>query len=315
MSEKAKNKTEIAKLSQLPPKIIQFLEKEKKLAEENINLASFTKERNKFVSRYSMVEVYQELYPERFSNLDQLWQRVWAEPQDPIQLTKQYHEPTALELHQKSIALLEKLEELMEMRSRTLKSWKKMLDEVKHRSHLLMHIDSLLQPLEDELEAHIRKEEEEATKQKEAQTRKNIWEQRASQELEVPEEYFEQFDNDEYIDERRIHQRIDVGMVVEFGAGSHSFYTGFSENISSGGIFIATYTLMPELGKRFALTFSIPGHAPMTIAGEVSWIREYSEEHQDLSPGFGCRFVDLTEEEEKLINSFIQKEGSLFMPT
>ena len=38
----------------------------------------------------------------------------------------------------------------------------------------------------------------------------------------------------------------------------HNFFTGFMENISSGGLFVATYGLM-EIGQRLEVSFTVPG--------------------------------------------------------
>ena len=61
---------------------------------------------------------------------------------------------------------------------------------------------------------------------------------------------------------------------IEVGIDDHTnFYVGFSENISTGGVFIATYRLLP-VGAEVALTFVLPDEFPVFVHGRVRWTRD-----------------------------------------
>ena len=56
---------------------------------------------------------------------------------------------------------------------------------------------------------------------------------------------------------QRVHSRAELSLAVTL-MGENNFYVGLSQNISEGGIFIATYRVLP-LGTRVLLTFTLPG--------------------------------------------------------
>ena len=91
----------------------------------------------------------------------------------------------------------------------------------------------------------------------------------------------------------------------------HNFYTGFTENISSGGLFIATRDLK-EIGTIMEIGFSVPGHdAKITTRAEVRWQR-LEQDHVDSKPGIGVRFLDLDPGAAEAINTFISQRNTLF---
>jgi len=92
----------------------------------------------------------------------------------------------------------------------------------------------------------------------------------------------------------------------------HNFYTGFTENISSGGLFIATRNLIP-LGVRTVIRFSLPDVAKeFEVECEVRWQRLEQAAGTGISPGIGVRFLSLHAEEEAFINRFLKKRDTLF---
>ena len=110
---------------------------------------------------------------------------------------------------------------------------------------------------------------------------------------------------------RRQQKRHDAVLEVTAEAG-HQFFTGFTENISTGGLFIATYRLLP-LGSRFRLKFKVPGLDHVFEATcEVRWVREYNELVPDMQPGMGVRFLDLSPEEERLLDEALKKMTTMF---
>ena len=77
----------------------------------------------------------------------------------------------------------------------------------------------------------------------------------------------------ENIQNVRAAERFDLEVKVDLES-DHNFYTGLTQNISSGGVFIATHH-MRKIGDRITLKFTLPGSAkPLVVETEVRWIRE-----------------------------------------
>jgi uncharacterized protein (TIGR02266 family) len=92
----------------------------------------------------------------------------------------------------------------------------------------------------------------------------------------------------------------------------HNFFNGFTENISHGGIFIATHS-PKKLGETVELTFTLPGiNLPLHIEGRVQWVRDYNPSAPDSIPGMGVEFVDLGEKEKIVVEAFIRHREPIF---
>lgn len=115
---------------------------------------------------------------------------------------------------------------------------------------------------------------------------------------------------EETADARRVYQRTDLQVDVTF-EGEHNFFNGFSENISEGGLFVATHSLC-EVGTRLPLVFTLPGDAePIRVTAEVRWVRLYNEA-SDAPPGMGLSFVGLSERDWARISRFVQQRAPIF---
>ena len=68
-----------------------------------------------------------------------------------------------------------------------------------------------------------------------------------------------------------------------------NFFTGFTENLSEGGVFVATLS-PPPVGERVLLQISVDGGEPVACEGEVRWIR--TDEEGNFT-GCGIQFVNL----------------------
>jgi len=111
-------------------------------------------------------------------------------------------------------------------------------------------------------------------------------------------------------DNRRIHSRYGVDLDVSLES-DHNFYAGFAENISTGGLFIATFKLK-AVGERMDITLNLPGREePIRAIGEVRWIREYSE-RSNVGPGMGIRFVEVDQADVSAISEFVKGREPLF---
>jgi uncharacterized protein (TIGR02266 family) len=94
-------------------------------------------------------------------------------------------------------------------------------------------------------------------------------------------------------------------------ASEHNFYAGFAENLSAGGVFVATHKMLP-VGEVVMLSIRLPGYArPIEGAGEVRWVREYSE-RSNVPPGLGLRFVDIAPGGAAAIERFLENREPLF---
>ena len=111
-------------------------------------------------------------------------------------------------------------------------------------------------------------------------------------------------------DDRRDHRRITFVADINFSSDSN-FYTGFTRDISEGGVFVATYNVFP-VGTVMELELQMPGtEAPVKVKGEVRWWAEANED-SDGHPGVGVRFLDLSVEDRDRINRFVAVRDSIF---
>jgi uncharacterized protein (TIGR02266 family) len=103
-------------------------------------------------------------------------------------------------------------------------------------------------------------------------------------------------------------------VVIEADIGFQSdnnFFTGFSEDISTGGIFIATYDNRP-IGSRLAINFTLPDGHLVSAVGVVRWLREHNDSTPDVQPGMGVQFTGLSDDDRHRINSFLGVREPMF---
>ena len=106
--------------------------------------------------------------------------------------------------------------------------------------------------------------------------------------------------------------RHELEINVDFESDSN-FYTGLTQNISTGGIFLATHA-PKKVGDHVVVRFMLPGVSqPIVIDTEVRWLRHSSSLHRsDGPPGMGLRFLSLTAEQATQIQRFIDNRDSLY---
>lgn len=111
---------------------------------------------------------------------------------------------------------------------------------------------------------------------------------------------------------QRQAERHDLEIAVDLESDSN-FYTGLTQNISTGGLFIATHQ-MKRVGDHLRLKFTLPGNPrPIEVDTEVRWIRENSSLHRtDGASGMGVRFIDMAPADAAAIQSFLENRDSLF---
>ncbi|HEY5958603.1 MAG TPA: TIGR02266 family protein [Polyangiaceae bacterium] len=110
--------------------------------------------------------------------------------------------------------------------------------------------------------------------------------------------------------QRRGAPRFKVELDVSLGS-DHNFYVGFVENMSVGGVFIATHMLR-AVGDVFELSVHLPNSEEVVQGlGEVRWIREYSE-RSNVPPGMGVRFIRLEPGSAEKIQEFLARREPMF---
>jgi uncharacterized protein (TIGR02266 family) len=110
----------------------------------------------------------------------------------------------------------------------------------------------------------------------------------------------------------RASERYDLEIKVDLES-EHNFYTGLTQNISAGGLFIATHHLR-RIGDRITLKFQLPGtEGSVEVETEVRWIRENSAlTRADGATGMGVRFINLSAEATTAIQKFLSNRDSLY---
>jgi uncharacterized protein (TIGR02266 family) len=91
--------------------------------------------------------------------------------------------------------------------------------------------------------------------------------------------------------EKRRSTRAPVTLLVEYD-GADDLIGDYTENLSSGGIFVGTTRPM-EIGAPIRLALSFPGLlAPIAVAGVVRWVRTLDPDDPTIEPGIGIEFED-----------------------
>jgi uncharacterized protein (TIGR02266 family) len=102
----------------------------------------------------------------------------------------------------------------------------------------------------------------------------------------------------------REHLEANVGATTE-----SNFFVGFSGDISEGGVFVATYMMVP-LAAKVEVLVTLPGGFEKTIPGTVRFVRDPMD--MESEPGIGVAFDRLDGEARELILRFIRKRPPLF---
>jgi uncharacterized protein (TIGR02266 family) len=101
----------------------------------------------------------------------------------------------------------------------------------------------------------------------------------------------------------RAHVEVDVGLLSD-----SNFYTGFSGDISEGGVFVATETRLAT-GTSVTLYFVLPGGRAVRAEGHVRWAR--TAEDGRVS-GMGVGFAELRPSDRAAIIEYCATRPPLF---
>ena len=110
-------------------------------------------------------------------------------------------------------------------------------------------------------------------------------------------------------DERRAAPRHEINIEITFES-EHNFYTGLTQDISGGGLFIATYVLRP-IGECIRVRFTLPGSAETLDAiTEVRWVRPMNTGGGDA--GMGLEFLQMSPGTKQAVKDFLMRRESIF---
>ncbi len=101
---------------------------------------------------------------------------------------------------------------------------------------------------------------------------------------------------------------------VEVDIGLHSetnFWSGFADDISEGGLFVATYDVLP-IGRELTVSFVLPDGSQVTAGGRVAWIREPTTMDSDLHPGMGVELTEIDAEGAAAIERYMKRRAPIF---
>ena len=111
--------------------------------------------------------------------------------------------------------------------------------------------------------------------------------------------------------DRRREPRYSVDVEVTFES-EHNFFTGLTQDLSGGGLFVATPTVRP-VGEKIHVRFTIPTHYEVIEAiTEVRWVRMTALSGGGGEAGMGLCFLQLAPRAKAAIMAFLKKRESLF---
>ncbi|MDB4933883.1 MAG: cell division protein FtsY [Labilithrix sp.] len=124
------------------------------------------------------------------------------------------------------------------------------------------------------------------------------------------------------VGDRRRHPRYALSLAITL-QGDNNFYAGLSEDISEGGVFIATHHLL-AIGTPVVLSFTLPfSEEPLSVLGTVAWVRgptATAKTHNvfggsvmpGVIPGIGIRFDHIDPEALGAIRDFMRHRRPVF---
>jgi len=99
-------------------------------------------------------------------------------------------------------------------------------------------------------------------------------------------------------------QRTAPRVAMQASVSVHSetnFFTGFTENVSEGGVFIVSLC-PPEVGSELDVDIAVGDTESRRFRGRVAWIR--SDENGQPS-GCGVQFIDVTPEQAEALDRMV----------
>jgi type IV pilus assembly protein PilZ len=112
--------------------------------------------------------------------------------------------------------------------------------------------------------------------------------------------------------ERRTAPRLELELEVSLES-DNNFYTGLTQDISTGGLFVATHHLR-AVGQHVTVRLTLPeAKEQIVVESEVRWLRQtHSPGANHLPDGMGLKFLGLSAPAKTAIGQFLDKRESLF---
>ena len=104
--------------------------------------------------------------------------------------------------------------------------------------------------------------------------------------------------------ERREHERFDTELSVDWTSGEN-FLFSYITNISEMGIFVRSDDPVP-IGTLLRVRFGLEGADPLELEGEVVWINPLRADGDNLNPGMGVRFTQITPDQRERIVDIVR---------
>ena len=104
--------------------------------------------------------------------------------------------------------------------------------------------------------------------------------------------------------ERRQHMRFGTELSVDYASGD-TFLFAYITNISEMGIFIRSEDPAP-LGTSLRLRFGAEDEPPLSLEGEVVWVNPIRTDGDNVNPGMGIRFRNLSLEMRERVVSLVR---------
>ncbi|MBN2800974.1 MAG: TIGR02266 family protein [Deltaproteobacteria bacterium] len=101
--------------------------------------------------------------------------------------------------------------------------------------------------------------------------------------------------------DRRRSPRVEITVEVSV-TSENNFYTGFTSDVSEGGVFIAGMNMLP-IGAPMQFELKL-GKGSVLVEGVVRWVREHSD-FVEAPPGMGVEFINLPPAVAQKINEFM----------
>jgi len=108
---------------------------------------------------------------------------------------------------------------------------------------------------------------------------------------------------------RRAHRRAPLEIEVSLES-ENNFYSGITNDISEGGVFVATVA-PPPLGSEVVVMLTLGDGVPWQIEATVRWIRDISASCEGCPPGCGLQWTRISGEALAFIARFVKQRDTI----
>ena len=108
----------------------------------------------------------------------------------------------------------------------------------------------------------------------------------------------------------RVHERAPFEIAVNMES-ENNFFAGITDNISEGGVFVATL-VPPPRGAIIEMKLTLPGFDQgFSVKGAVCWIRDLAASTEGAPPGCGIRWMEMSRDALLAIHRFVQQRDTI----